>query len=65
MGESEKMANDGIIVGVNAIPVNRKVLDIIETNYDFNREYAKKCLHQNKHNYVTTTYYLVYKMFER
>jgi hypothetical protein len=65
MHESEKLATQGIIVGLNAIPVNRKVLDIIETNYDFDREHAKKCLQQNKHNYLTTTYYLVYKMFER
>lgn len=65
MQESEKLATQGIIVGLNAIPVNRKVLDIIETNYDFDREHAKKCLQQNKHNYLTTTYYLVYKMFER
>ena len=44
MQESEKLATSGIIVGLNAIPVNRKVLDVIETNYDFDREHAKKCL---------------------
>jgi len=65
MQDSEKLASSGIIVGLNAIPVNRKVLDIVETNYDFDRDHAKKCLQQNKHNYLTTTYYLVYKMFDR
>jgi 5'-AMP-activated protein kinase catalytic alpha subunit len=65
MMESEKLTQQGIIIGLNAIPVNTKVLDIIETNYDINRQYAKECLQQNKHNYLTATYYLVYKMFEK
>eukprot|EP00928_Gymnodinium_smaydae_P006986 TRINITY_DN124_c0_g1_i2.p1 TRINITY_DN124_c0_g1~~TRINITY_DN124_c0_g1_i2.p1 ORF type:complete len:581 (+),score=88.59 TRINITY_DN124_c0_g1_i2:137-1879(+) len=35
--------------------------DILEQlgSYGFPREYAKKCLESNKHNHVTTTYYLL------
>jgi len=30
-------------------------------NYGFARDYAVKCLQTNKHNHVTTTYYLLYQ----
>ena len=29
------------------------------------RDYAKKSLLKNKHNHVTTTYYLLYQKYER
>jgi len=50
----------GLIIGVNTIPVNKKILSLLEEKYGFKREYAKKCLLNNKHNHVTTTYYLLY-----
>lgn len=50
----------GLVIGVNAIPVNKKVLNLLEEKYSFRKEYAKKCLLNNKHNHVTTSYYLLY-----
>lgn len=50
----------GIIIGVNTIPVNRKVIGILEEKYNFKKDYAKKCLLKNKHNNVTTLYYLLF-----
>lgn len=55
----------GLIIGVNSIPVNKKILNLIEEKYNFKREFAKKCLMKNKHNHVTTTYYLLYQKYER
>lgn len=45
--------------------MNRKILNLLEEKYSFRREYAKKCLLNNKHNHVTTTYYLLYQKYER
>ncbi len=33
--------------------------------YGFKQDYAQKCLNNNKHNQVTTIYYLVHKRQER
>lgn len=55
----------GLTIGVNTIPVNRKILSILEEKYGFKRESAKKYLLNNKHNHVTTSYYLLYQKYER
>ena len=55
----------GLIIGVNTIPVNKKILSLLDEKYGFKREYAKKCLLNNKHNHVTTSYYLLYQKYER
>jgi len=55
----------GIIIGINTIPVNRKVINIMEEKYSVRREYAKRCLLENKHNKVTTLYYLLFQKYER
>jgi len=38
---------------------------MMEQDYLFNEDYAKKCLTNNKHNHITTTYYLLQQKFER
>ena len=47
------------------IPINRKIMSLLEEKHGFKREYAKKCLVNNKHNHVTTTYYLLYQKYGR
>lgn len=47
------------------MPLSSKLLSMMEQDYLFNEEYAKKCLTNNKHNHVTTTYYLLQQKFER
>lgn len=59
------MAKQGLIIGINSIPVNKKILSILEEKYNFRRDIAKKCLLKNKHNHITTTYYLLYQKYER
>merc|ERR1719454_1550885 len=38
--------------------LDEEILDQLDS-YGFPREYAVKCLKTNKHNHVTTTYYLL------
>ncbi len=63
--DRERINKQGLIIGINTIPVNRKILILLEEKYGFKREYAKKCLMNNKHNHVTTSYYLLYQKYER
>lgn len=48
----------GILVGRDQMPINRGVLKQLE-GYGINVEYAEQCLLANRHNQVTTTYYLL------
>ena len=49
---------EGIIIGVNPVPIDFIILNQMEA-FGFNQEYAKKCIEANKHNHLTTTYYLL------
>lgn len=51
---------EGIIVGVDPIPVDHDILCQLE-QFGINLDYAQKCVEANKHNHVTTTYYLLLK----
>lgn len=51
---------EGIIVGVNSIQVDEEIASKLE-GFGFNLEYGKKCVEANKHNQVTSTYYLLLK----
>ncbi|KAL4433487.1 hypothetical protein ABPG74_002884 [Tetrahymena malaccensis] len=51
---------EGIIVGYNRIPVDIDILKQLES-FSFNLDYAQKCIDANKHNHVTTCYYLLLK----
>ena len=57
--------HQGLIIGVNSIPVNKKILNLLEEKFNLRRDFAKKCLLKNKHNHATTTYYLLYQKYER
>ena len=48
----------GLIVGYNQILMDKQVLSQLE-KYGLNSEYARNCIEANKHNHVTTTYYLL------
>ncbi|CAG9316543.1 unnamed protein product [Blepharisma stoltei] len=53
----------GIMVGFDKIPIEENVLEQLE-QFGFNSEQAKKYLEINKHNHITTTYYLLLKRFQ-
>jgi 5'-AMP-activated protein kinase catalytic alpha subunit len=46
------------MVGVDSIPIDNKVLSCLDI-YGIDKSYAKKSIEANRHNHVTTTYYLV------
>jgi serine/threonine protein kinase len=51
-------AAPGLIIGFNDIPIDHSILSQLE-QFGFSPEYAAKCLEANKHNHVTTAYYLL------
>ncbi|OMJ93507.1 hypothetical protein SteCoe_3480 [Stentor coeruleus] len=50
----------GILIGYNPIPINQEILKKL-TDYNFDLEHSQKCIEANKHNHITTTYYLLMK----
>jgi 5'-AMP-activated protein kinase catalytic alpha subunit len=52
--------SEGIIVGYSAMPINTEILGYLEA-FGIDQEHCQKCLEANKHNDVTTTYYLLMK----
>lgn len=56
--------NKGLIVGYNQIPNEEQILEMLDQK-GFQKEYAVRCLDANKHNHVTTCYYLLLKRLER
>ena len=50
--------NQGLVVGKNEIPIEPSLLVYLE-RYGFKKEYATARLNKNKHNQVTTVYYLL------
>lgn len=54
----------GIFIGLSQIPINKKILTLL-IDYNFKKSYAVKCINQNKHNHVTTSYYLLLKRYDQ
>lgn len=52
----------GIMLGFDKIPIDYKVLGQLE-QFGFNLDYVKNCIEVNRHNHVTTTYYLLEKKY--
>jgi 5'-AMP-activated protein kinase catalytic alpha subunit len=59
---AHKRNSKGIIVGYNQIPIDSKILNSL-TQYEVDVEKTKICLEANRHNNLTTTYYLEFKKF--
>lgn len=61
---TEKSVQKGIIIGINEIPIYPMILDLLE-KFRFNPKDAERYIKANKHNHITTTYYLLLKRYER
>ena len=59
----KSVQSDGILVGYSAIPINKEILQKLEL-YNIDQEHGQKCIEANKHNDITTTYYLLMKKFQ-
>ena len=56
--------NFGLIIGKNKIPLEKSIVSMLK-QYGFKREEAEQSLNANKHNQVTTIYYLLHKRYEK
>jgi serine/threonine protein kinase len=59
----KSVQSEGILVGYSVIPINKEILKKLE-QYNIDQEHGQKCIEANKHNHVTTTYYLLMKKFQ-
>ncbi len=62
MNYSHRRSSRGIVIGYNKIPIDIKVLNSLEA-MDMDVEKTQSCLEANRHNNLTTTYYLALKKF--
>lgn len=51
---------EGIIIGYNKIPIENGILDLMKP-LSFDYDHVTNCLEANRHNNVTTCYYLLLK----
>ena len=54
----------GIIIGQSDIPIYSNILELLE-QFWFDQNDAEKYIKANKHNHLTTTYYLLLKRYQR
>ncbi len=58
----KRQKSEGIVIGFNKIPVDQNIISQLKQfNYDL--DYVSKCLEANRHNNVTTSYYLSLKKY--
>jgi 5'-AMP-activated protein kinase catalytic alpha subunit len=61
---AHRKTSRGILIGYNKIPIDLRVLNsLAEMRID--TEKAQSCLEANRHNHLTTTYYLSLKKYIR
>ncbi|CAI2368560.1 unnamed protein product [Moneuplotes crassus] len=54
----------GVNTNIKPVPINLEVIDLLE-EYGIDKEYAIKCVELNRHNSITSTYYLIIKNKKR
>ncbi|CAD8052449.1 unnamed protein product [Paramecium primaurelia] len=52
----------GLIVGQHRIPIDPEIVKQL-IQYGIQSEHAEKCIETNRHNHITTTYYLLLKKY--
>ena len=50
----------GIFIGLSQIPINTFILEKLVA-LGFKKDHVLKCINANKHNHITTSYYLELK----
>lgn len=56
-------STEGILVGYTQIPINKDILQKL-SEFNIDTEHGQKCIEANKHNHITTTYYLLMKKYQ-
>ncbi|CAG9333437.1 unnamed protein product [Blepharisma stoltei] len=60
---SQQSSSEGILVGYQSIPINLDILNKLEP-FGFDLNYCQSCIEANKHNNLTTAYYLLLKKYQ-
>jgi len=47
------------------MPIVETLLNQITEDYNFEKDYAIKCLEANRHNHISATYHLINKKLKR
>lgn len=61
----EPVEQKGIIVGRDQIPINQKIMDLLQRDYNIDLEKCESDIKKNRFNDLTTSYYLISKRKER
>lgn len=64
MNCSSRKSVKGIVIGYNKIPIETKVLNSL-SEMGLDVEKTQSCLEANRHNNLTTAYYLAFKKYLR
>jgi len=56
--------DEGIMIGYQPVPIDPLIITEM-SKYNIDPEYARKCLEANRHNEITTTYYLLIKKHQK
>ena len=56
--------DEGIMIGYKPVPIDNLILNELK-KYKIEPDYAKKCIEANRHNDITTTYYLLVTKYQR
>lgn len=56
--------DEGIMIGYKQVPMDYGIVSEL-SEYNIDPDYAKKCIEANRHNDITTTYYLLIKKYQR
>jgi len=48
------------MVGYHRMPIDQQILKSL-SQFNFDLEYCSRCIEANKHNHITTAYYLLLK----
>lgn len=63
-GVDSEIFKKGTRIGVSDIPIYSNILELLE-QYRFDQADAEKYIKANKHNHITTTYYLLLGRYDR
>jgi len=54
-------ANAGLFPGLQKMPWEKTLLTKLIEDFQFEEEYAVRCMEANRHNHITATYHLINK----
>ena len=59
--DQKKYMNKGLLLNKYIVPIDEEIVDKMKKEYEYNEKEIKMNLLANKHNHITTTYYLFLK----